>query len=186
MSDTLPHDESNPLRMLIVDDDETFAQLLARRVKRAGYETHIAHTAEQALTLLQTHGADRAVLDLKLGADSGLALLPQLKHIAPELEVVVLTGYSSIATAVEAIKLGAINYLCKPASSEAILDAFTADAGNPDIDIASKPPSVDRLEWEHIQKVLADNDGNISETARVLGMHRRTLQRKLQKFPVKR
>jgi len=172
--------------LLIIDDDADFAALLARRLTRAGFKTLVAHSADAAQQLLQTYGANKAVLDLKLGNDSGIALLPKLKQIAPQLEVVVLTGYSSIATAVEAIKLGALNYLCKPASSEDILNAFHADAGNPDIDIANTPPSIDRLEWEHIQKVLADNQGNISETARVLGMHRRTLQRKLQKFPVKR
>jgi two-component system response regulator RegA len=173
-------------KLLVIDDDETFAQLMARRMRRAGYVTHVAHNAEQAIAVLREHGACRAVLDLKLGPDSGLALLPRLKRIDPDLEVVVLTGYSSIATAVEAIKLGAINYLCKPASSDAILEAFTANCGDPGIDLASKPPSIHRLEWEHIQKVLVDNDGNVSESARMLGMHRRTLQRKLRKFPVKR
>ncbi len=173
-------------KLLVIDDDETFAQLMARRMRRAGYVTHVAHNAEQAIAVLREHGACRAVLDLKLGPDSGLALLPRLKRIDPDLEVVVLTGYSSIATAVEAIKLGAINYLCKPASSDAILEAFTANCGDPGIDLASKPPSIHRLEWEHIQKVLVDNDGNVSESARMLGMHRRTLQRNLRKFPVKR
>lgn len=184
--DVMQHDDNHSETILIIDDDEAFATLLARRLKRAGFHTRVAHCADAAQQLLQKHGADKAVLDLKLGNDSGLALLPKLKQIAPDLDIVVLTGYSSIATAVEAIKLGALNYLCKPASSDDILNAFNVDAGNPDIDIASVPPSIDRLEWEHIQKVLADNHGNISETARVLGMHRRTLQRKLQKFPVKR
>jgi len=176
----------NATRMLIIDDDLAFTALLARRMKHHGFDTVVASNSEEALALLQSTDFDKAVLDLKLGNDSGLLLLPKLKTIAPALEIVVLTGYSSIATAVEAIKLGALNYLCKPASSEDILNAFAIEAGNPAIDIASAPPSVERLEWEHIQKVLADNEGNISETARVLGMHRRTLQRKLQKFPVKR
>jgi len=174
------------INLLIIDDDDAFAMLLARRMLHHGFDTAIASNGDEALALVQSKNFDKAVLDLKLGNDSGLVLLPKLKVIAPELEIVVLTGYSSIATAVEAIKLGALNYLCKPASSEDILNAFATGTGNPGIDIASTPPSVDRLEWEHIQKVLADNDGNISETARVLGMHRRTLQRKLQKFPVKR
>jgi len=172
--------------MLIIDDDDAFAMLLARRLQHHGFDTAIASNGDDALALLQSKNFAKAVLDLKLGNDSGLVLLPKLKALAPELEIVVLTGYSSIATAVEAIKLGALNYLCKPTSSEDILNAFAVGAGNPAIDIANVPPSVDRLEWEHIQKVLTDNAGNISETARALGMHRRTLQRKLQKFPVKR
>jgi two-component system response regulator RegA len=174
------------IKLLIIDDDDSFATLLARRMKHHGFETSIASTADDALTQLQQKEFDKAVLDLKLGNDSGLTLLPKLKASAPALEIVVLTGYSSIATAVEAIKLGARNYLCKPASSEDILHAFATESGNPTIDISSTPPSVERLEWEHIQKVLADNQGNISETARALGMHRRTLQRKLQKYPVRR
>lgn len=178
--------QDNRETVLIIDDDSTFANLLARRMKNHGFVTHVANNSNDAIALLQQHGADMAVLDLKLGNDSGLALLPTLKAIAPELAIVVLTGYSSIATAVEAIKLGALNYLCKPASSDDILNAFTTTRGNPAVDISSAPPSVDRLEWEHIQKVLADNGGNISETARMLGMHRRTLQRKLQKFPVRK
>jgi two-component system response regulator RegA len=100
--------------------------------------------------------------------------------------VVILTGYSSVATAVEAIKLGALNYLCKPATLPEIIAAFDGENGDPDAAIAESPPSVDRLEWEHIQRVLADNHNNISATARQLGMHRRTLQRKLQKRPVKK
>lgn len=175
----------NATRMLIIDDDTTFATLLARRIKHHGFDSAIASSSDEALALLRTGDFDRAVLDLKLGNDSGLILLPKLKAMAPGLDIVVLTGYSSIATAVEAIKLGALNYLCKPASSEDILNAFAATT-NADVDISVTPPSVDRLEWEYIQKVLADNGGNISETARVLGMHRRTLQRKLQKYPVKR
>lgn len=175
----------NAASMLIIDDDATFATLLARRMKHHGFDTAIVSSSDEALASVQANDFDKAVLDLKLGNDSGLILLPKLKAIAPDLAIVVLTGYSSIATAVEAIKLGALNYLCKPASSEDILNAF-ATTTNPDIDISLTPPSVDRLEWEHIQKVLADNGGNISETARALGMHRRTLQRKLQKYPVKR
>jgi two-component system response regulator RegA len=173
-------------QMLIIDDDAAFAAILARRMQRHGFGVAIAASSAEALALVQQRQFDKAVLDLKLGSDSGLLLLPQLKAAQAQMDIVVLTGYSSIATAVEAIKLGALNYLCKPASSEDILNAFGAAAANPAVDIAATPPSVERLEWEHIQKVLADNNGNISETARALGMHRRTLQRKLQKFPVRK
>ena len=108
-------------------------------------------------------------------------LRTELLALAPDCRVVVLTGYSSIATAVEAIKLGAVNYLCKPADADEILASLERDTGDPDIDIADSPPSINRVTWEHIQKVLQEHDGNISATARALGMHRRTLQRKLQK-----
>ncbi len=112
--------------------------------------------------------------------------MPDLLAIVPDCRVVVLTGYSSIATAVEAIKLGAVNYPCKPVDADEILTAFGREGGDPDIDIADNPPSINRVTWEHIQKVLQEHDGNISATARALGMHRRTLQRKLQKRPVRR
>ena len=125
------------------------------------------------------------MVDLKLETESGLNLLPQLKAANPDIQMLILTGYSSISTAVEAIKMGAVNYLCKPAGVEDILAAFVNTAPNPKVSIKETPPSVDRLEWEYIQKVLAENDGNISSTARILGMHRRTLQRKLLKRPVK-
>jgi len=116
-----------------------------------------------------------------------LQLVPQLKTLLPQLYFVILTGYSSIATAVEAIKLGAVNYFCKPADADEILSAFGGDRTETTISESEPlPPSVDRLEWEHIQRVLAEHDNNISATARALGMHRRTLQRKLNKRPVKR
>ncbi|MEC8429588.1 MAG: helix-turn-helix domain-containing protein, partial [Pseudomonadota bacterium] len=114
----------------------------------------------------------------------GLPLIPKLKQQLPQLDIVMLTGYSSINTAVEAIKLGASNYLCKPANADEILAAFEAEP-DADIEISNAPISVNRLEWEHIQKVLAEHEGNVSATARALGMHRRTLQRKLQKRPVR-
>jgi len=128
----------------------------------------------------------RVILDLNLGGASGLALIPALLAIRPDCRIVVLTGYASIATAVDAIKLGAVQYLAKPVDIEAILAALAGDDG-PDLDLPApdEPLSVDRLEWEHIQRVLNENDGNISGTARALKMHRRTLQRKLAKRPVR-
>jgi two-component system response regulator RegA len=128
----------------------------------------------------------RVVLDLNLNGSSGLALIPRLLAINPDCRVVVLTGYASIATAVDAIKLGAVQYLAKPVEIEAILGAFEND-DEPDLDMVApdEPMSVDRLEWEHIQRVLNENEGNISATARALKMHRRTLQRKLLKRPVR-
>lgn len=175
-----------PERLLIVDDDEIFCRVMERALSRRGYEVMTAVDADQALSLAQQAPPQLATLDLKLEHSSGLKLLPELLEIVPECRIVVLTGYSSIATAVEAIKLGAVNYLCKPVDADEVLTAFERDDGDPDIDIADHPPSINRVTWEHIQKVLQEHDGNISATARALGMHRRTLQRKLQKRPVKR
>lgn len=172
--------------ILIVDDDPAFTEVLCRALSRRGFLVETANSAEQALELLDDIAPDRAILDLKMTGASGLTLIPTLKERFPALEILILTGYSSIATAVEAMKLGACNYLCKPASVEEILAAFEDQSPNPQQEPAAQPPSLDRLEWEHIQKVLTENDGNISATARQLGMHRRTLQRKLQKRPVKR
>lgn len=171
--------------LLIVDDDQTFAQILSKALTRRGYHVITATATSEAVTLCQQYQPQQAVVDLKLETESGLNVLPQLKQANPAIKLLILTGYSSISTAVEAIKMGAVNYLCKPAGVDDILAAFDKVEPNPDIDIKDTPPSVDRLEWEHIQKVLAENNGNISATARSLGMHRRTLQRKLLKRPVK-
>ena len=173
-------------RLLIIDDDEMFCHVLSRALTRRGYQVSVAHDADQALALASSEAPGMATLDLKLEHTSGLKLLPELLAVAPACRVVVLTGYSSIATAVEAIKLGAVNYLCKPADADDVLIAFDRQEGDPNTEVADNPPSVNRITWEHIQKVLQEHDGNISATARALGMHRRTLQRKLQKRPVKR
>lgn len=172
--------------LLLVDDDPTFSHVLARALNKRGYATATAHDGAQALQIAAAQRPRGAVVDLKLADESGLALIDALKQQLPELKIVMLTGYASIATAVEAVKLGATHYLCKPASVDEILAAFDLVAGNPAVPVPEQPPSVDRLEWEHIQKVLQDNAGNISATARALGMHRRTLQRKLAKRPVRR
>ncbi|GAB2799790.1 response regulator transcription factor [Halomonas shantousis] len=175
----------NPERLLIIDDDEQFCFVMARAMRRRGFDVASARTAAEALQLAHQTPPDLATLDLKLEETSGLKLLPELMSVAPGCRIVVLTGYSSIATAVEAIKLGAVNYLCKPADADEILAALDREVGDPDIHISDTPPSINRVTWEHIQKVLQEHDGNISATARALGMHRRTLQRKLQKRPVR-
>ncbi len=171
--------------LLLVDDDKPLTQVLSRAFKRRGYRVLVAHNSEEALLHCDRESIDRCVLDLKIDQESGLPLIARLKRRLPGLEIVMLTGYSSINTAVEAIKLGADNYLCKPADADDILQAFEQKTGNAEMEIHASPPSVNRLEWEHIQRVLAENDGNVSATARALGMHRRTLQRKLQKRPVR-
>lgn len=177
--------ETTPTRILLVDDDELFSSVLARALTRRGYSVSCAANPEQALQKAGELRPDRAVLDLNLGATSGLQLIPQLLVLCPQIRILILTGYSSIATAVEAIKLGAQNYLCKPAGTDELVAALESKAANPGVEIPDNPPSVERIEWEHIQRVLRENGNNISATARSLGMHRRTLQRKLQKRPVK-
>lgn len=174
------------MNYLLIDDDLAFSTVLARVLQRRGEQAFTASNGDQAIAQLESENIDRAVLDLKLEQESGLVILQQLLQSQPSLEVVILTGYSSISTTVEAIKLGAINYLCKPAGMEEIIGAFESRSGKAgEVPLQDSPPSVNRLEWEHIQKVLNQHQGNISATAKTLGMHRRTLQRKLQKRPVK-
>lgn len=175
--------------ILIVDDDVVFAQTLASAMTRRGHSVEIAGNIEAALTLAATQSFDAVVLDLRLGAESGLHLIEPLRAQQPQARILLLTGYASIATAVAAIKLGAVQYLPKPASVDEILvalgDVNGAANGVADVGPPEAPLSVDRLEWEHIQKVLAQHEGNLSATARALKMHRRTLQRKLAKHPVR-
>lgn len=171
--------------LLIVEDDAVFAQVLAKSLAARGLRvTHAANSAD-ALKAAREQPFAAAVLDLKLENETSLALIPALKALHPDMRILMLTGYASIQTAVEAIKLGATQYLPKPASVDEILAALSSEAANPEIPVTTQPLSVDRLEWEHIQRVLAEHDGNISATARALNMHRRTLQRKLGKKPVK-
>ena len=173
-------------RILLIDDDEDFLQILGRSLTRRGLEVLSASSPEEARSMLAGACPDYAVVDLKLGQASGLSLLRELKTCCPAMIVVMLTGYASIATAVEAVKLGAVNYLAKPASVDDILGTLYRSQGDaaPAME-DSKPLSVDRLEWEHIQRVLVEHDGNVSATARALNMHRRTLQRKLLKKPAR-
>jgi len=171
---------------LVVDDDPVFTSVLARAISRRNFKVATAHNLFDALRTAEQNIFSHAIVDLKLGQESGLSLVKELKQRYPAMEVLVLTGYASISTAVEAIKLGACNYLCKPADTEEILASFNANPETDTTEVPTTPLSVDRLEWEHIQKVLQENNGNISATARSLNMHRRTLQRKLQKRPVKR
>lgn len=170
------------MKLLITDDDHLFAQTLARQLARRGHQCTLAHTSAEALTAVENQVFDAAITDLVMPGESGLILVEQLHCSDPELPILVLTGYASIATAVEAIKLGARHYLAKPASIDEILHTLEQSQGNAQLDVQAKPLSVGRLEWEHIQKILHEHEGNISATARALNMHRRTLQRKLEKF----
>jgi len=171
--------------LLFVDDDATFRAVLAEALEKRGYTVRVAHDVPSGLAAALDDPPEYAVIDLKMPGPSGLELVQKLKQLDENTRIVVLTGYASIATAVEAIKLGATHYLAKPADADEILAALHRTEGDPGAPIGSKPLSVARLEWEHIQKVLAESKGNISATARRLGMHRRTLQRKLGKRPVR-
>lgn len=170
---------------LLVDDDQAFSMVLSRALQRRGFSTASAEDVQSAMAIAKTQRFSKAIVDLKMQGPSGLNLISALKQQQPTIAIVMLTGYSSVATAVEAVKLGAINYLCKPAATTEILAAFDIQNDITEVEIPQQRPSIERLEWEHIQKVLKENNDNISATARALGMHRRTLQRKLNKRPVK-
>ena len=180
--------------ILIIEDDDTFSATLVRALKRRGYEVLAAKNVTSALGLAQTAAPGWVVLDLNLAGASGLDLIPRLLEINPAFRIVVLTGYASISTAVDAIKLGALQYLAKPVDVDTLLRAFhhtlqadeISSAASRAATISQVPMSVHRMEWEHIQRVLREYKGNISATARALNMHRRTLQRKLLKRPANR
>ena len=176
--------------LLIVDDDATFVRVLARALTSRSFEVITAGNADEARALARRHRPQHCVLDLKLGDENGLRLIPELHALVPDMRILLLTGYASIATAVEAIKRGAHDYLTKPVDADAVVRALLDGDSPPGaedepLDAPEAPLALRRLEWEHIQRVLTECDGNISETARRLGMHRRTLQRKLSKHPVR-
>ena len=177
--------DKTSLDILLVDDDETFCMVLNNAIKRRGYSVTTATNIADAMTIAKKQQPVYAIVDLRIGDESGLNLVENLIETNPEIHIIMLTGYASIATAVQAIKLGAKQYLTKPADADEIIASFNSETGTAIVEAAENPLSPKRLEWEHLQKVLLDNDGNVSETARALGMHRRTLQRKLQKRPVK-
>jgi two-component system response regulator RegA len=171
--------------LVLVEDDETFARTLQRSLERRGYQVALARSPGKLDALLETQRFDYAVVDLKLGNASGLSCVATLHAKDPGTQIVVLTGFASIATAVEAIKLGALHYLAKPSNADDIEAAFGKGEGNAAEPIGVRPTSIKTLEWERINETLAATGFNISETARQLGMHRRTLARKLGKRPVK-
>jgi two-component system response regulator RegA len=182
--------ENTERLLLIIEDDEAFARTLSRSFERRGYRVLVAPGQDEAAALLAAHSpADSpkyAVVDLKLkGNGSGLACVQLLHEHDPDMLIVVLTGFASIATAVEAIKLGAVQYLAKPSNTDDIEAAFGHVAGNTEVELTNRSTSIKTLEWERIHAVLAETDFNISEAARRLGLHRRTLARKLEKQRVK-
>jgi two-component system, response regulator RegA len=175
-----------PKIFLVVDDDEVFRTRLVKAIQSRGIEAAGAASGDDALRVAPALKPEAAILDLRMPGMSGLDLVSELTSKVPGIRIVVLTGYGSIATAVEAVRRGAINYLTKPLDTDQILAAFEREAEPPAASPQAVPestPSLARVEWEHIQRILHDCDGNISRAARTLGLHRRSLQRKLGKLP---
>lgn len=178
--------DERPL-LFIVEDDEPLRQRMARALQARGFDVRTAASLADADALLTRDTPEFVVLDLRMPDGNGLDLIPRLTQADPETRIVVLTGYGSIATAMEAVRRGATDYLTKPVDADDIVNAF-ARAGAPlqDVAVPRVPMSLDRVEWEHISRVLMECGHNVSEAARVLGMHRRSLQRKLAKYPPSR
>ncbi len=183
IQDSEHHEPNEHPSLLLVDDDDDFRKVLARALTKRGYSVEQACTVEEGREIALRNAPEFAVVDLKMPGESGLQLIADLVAHDPNTRIVMLTGYASIATAIEAIKLGATHYLTKPANAEEIVAALHLTVGNPAISTHDSPQTVERLEWEHIQKVLTQHEGNVSATARALKMHRRSLQRKLLKRP---
>lgn len=187
VSDPIAEADANaphPPSLLVVDDNEVLRERLARAFRQRGYDVRTACNYDEAIQQAREDSPEMAIVDLKMPGKSGLELLRDLKQIDESTKIVVVTGFGSIATAVDAIRLGATNYVSKPADADDIMAAF-AKGEAPALEGSPKsyePPSLARAEWEHINRVLADCGGNISEAARRLGIHRRSLQRKLQKL----
>lgn len=191
MNDTDPKATPKP-SLLLVDDDDRLRSRMARAFEERGYETQEADCYDAALAIGAEESTEFAVVDLRMPGKSGLEVVRELHRIDPSTKIVVLTGYGSIATALEAMRLGATHYLTKPADVDEVIASFDRDPSVPGEAGAAAPgsepetPSLARVEWEHIQRVLTDCEGNITKAAERLGIHRRSLQRKLAKFPTRR
>ena len=172
------------MKLLIIEDDINLATTLARRLTKHSFNCEVAHNQTEALLRARQQQPDCILLDMKLADENGMALIAPLRHLLPKAHIVLLTGFASIATAVEAMRLGANDYLTKPVDMASLLKALKVELATTVTEISEEVMSPERLEWEHIQHVLHSNNGNVSMTARQLNMHRRTLQRKLQKKPV--
>lgn len=185
--------EANPHSLLVVDDDAVFRERLARAFAERGYDVRMAGTGDEAVAAAEAESPEFAIVDLRMPGMHGLEVVDRLHAIDDTTRIVVLTGYGSIATAVDALRRGAVNYLTKPADVDQILAALRS-AGDPASPAEALPlgvsmdhvPSLARVEWEHIERVVRDCGGNISKAAKALGLHRRSLQRKLAKHPVRR
>ena len=187
----MPETGSLARSVLIVEDDTVLRQRLARAFRDRGYEVREAPDYDNAIESARRDTPEFVVVDLRMPGRSGLDVIRDVKALDPTTTAVVLTGYGSIATALEAVKLGATNYLTKPADVDQIIDAFHPGGGRPQtnqdtVDLPENVPTLARVEWEHINRVLSDCGGNVSQAARLLGIHRRSLQRKLAKYPTPR
>ncbi len=186
------HDSTPKPSILLVDDDERLRSRMARAFEERGYEVQQAEEYEGAVVIAERESTEYGVVDLRMPGKSGLEVVRELHRIDAATKIVVLTGYGSIATALEAVRLGATHYLTKPADVDEVIASFERDAIPDDSDAstaqgeAPQTPSLARVEWEHIQRVLTDCGGNITKAAEKLGIHRRSLQRKLAKFPMAR
>ncbi|MGZ6059156.1 MAG: response regulator transcription factor [Myxococcaceae bacterium] len=176
------------LSILLVDDDENFRERMARALRDRGHDVRTAASPVEAERLAAEDSPECAVVDLRMPGGSGLDVVSALRSIDQATAIVVLTGYGSIATALEAVRRGALHYLQKPVDADELLAAFARGGPLPVDEVPAEPaaPSLARAEWEHIQRVLADAGGNVSEAARRLGLHRKSLQRKLLKHPPRR
>ena len=193
----MPSETAVDRSLLIVEDDDVLRRRLARAFHERGFEVREAPDVDTALESARSDPPEYALVDLRLGTRSGLEVVRGLAELDPSTAIVVLTGYGSIATALEAVRLGAMHYLTKPADVDDVLAAFARGAGGassaPDSTHAGETaagadstPTLARVEWEHINRVLSDCGGNVSQAARILGIHRRSLQRKLSKYPTPR
>lgn len=191
MSDSEVQTNPKP-SVLLVDDDARLRSRMARAFEERGYEAQQADGYDAALAIAAEESTEFAVVDLRMPGKSGLEVVRELHRVDPATKIVVLTGYGSIATALEAMRLGATHYLTKPADVDEVIASFDRDNAEPAKDLEAaegtepETPSLARVEWEHIQRVLTDCDGNITKAAERLGIHRRSLQRKLAKFPTRR
>jgi two-component system response regulator RegA len=176
--------EPESLSALVADDDDPFRDRLGRALEARGWEVFLAANAAQAQAAAEEHAPDLAIVDLRIGNENGLDIVRKLRALDPTMFILMLTGWASIATALEAVRGGADHYLSKPVDVDQIIDVFNASpATGTDLNPPSSVPSLARVEWEHIQRVIADCGGNISQAARALGIHRRSLQRKISKYP---
>ena len=182
----MPPEPSVARSLLIVEDDDILRRRLARAFGDEGFDVREAGDVEGALGAARADPPEYALVDLRLGAQSGLDVVRGLAELEPTTVIVVLTGYGSIANALEAVRLGATHYLTKPADVDEIVAAFARGNGAPGVPTPEVTPTLARVEWEHINRVLADCGGNVSQAARLLGIHRRSLQRKLAKHPTAR
>ncbi len=171
--------------ILIVEDDEDLSSSLSRSFVRRGYDVKVAKSTKEAVESLSKFHPCYAVVDLKMVGESGLECIKKLHEFDSSMKIVMLTGYASITTTIEAIKLGACYYLAKPANADDIIAAFMGKKAGEKDAVLSKKTSIKNVEWEHIHEVLLESDFNVSKAARILGMHRRTLARKLEKRRVK-